>query len=157
MAILKTKKAFGWKKKILLPVVIAVVAILVMSGIAFAGYNFWSANAAVAVEEAMRVRVDGVWQDTGTYTWSASMFPGASVSKDFIVRNDGSADLGIIPTVSPISRNAGKITTQWNPSAKTTVSPGAANQQTFTLTITAAGDATPGTYSFDIWFERENP
>lgn len=151
------KKGLGLKRRILLPVLIAVVALIALSGVAYAGYQFWTANAEVEVQEAMAVYVDGGWEDSGAYTWDASMYPNTSASKGFIVRNNGTADLGIIPVVTPTSRNSGKITTSWSPAGKTTVQPGSGNQVTFTLTITAAGDATPNDYSFVISFERENP
>jgi type VI protein secretion system component VasK len=144
------------KKRIVIGTLVAIVAVLALAGGVFAAYNFWNASAEVKVTEAMAVYVDGSWHDPTTYTWEGTVSPGDSISKDFIVRNNGTADLGIIPVVDPVSRNAGKVLAEWD-KGKTTVSPESGAQVTFTLTINAAGDATPNTYPFNIYFEREDP
>lgn len=143
------------KKKILIPIALALVAVMLVGGVVYAAYNFWSGSANVTVQEAMAVYVDGAWQPTGTHTWAATMNPNETITKDYIVRNNGTANLDITPVATPPASADGKVTATWIPAVKTTVAPGQPAQQTFTLSIHAAGDAVPGVYGFTASFTRE--
>lgn len=133
-------------------IAIAVMVSLVLVGGVSAAYQFWAGTASVTVNEAMAVYVDAQWRDTNTYTWAVTAFPGAIVTKSFIVRNNGTASLTITPNATKTSGDDG-ITPSWDKGA-TLVLPGSGSQQTFVLSLTVAGDANPGERSFAITFER---
>uniref|UniRef100_A0A6M3L5C6 Uncharacterized protein n=1 Tax=viral metagenome TaxID=1070528 RepID=A0A6M3L5C6_9ZZZZ len=143
------------KKGIIIPIVLALVAVFLVGGVVYAAYNFWSGTAQATVQESMAVWVDGAWQPTGTYTWTETMSPGESKVKPHTVRNNGTASLGIMPVATPAASADGKVTATWNPAVKTTIA--GVTQTDFVLTIQAAGDAVPAVYTFTTSFTRENP
>jgi hypothetical protein len=158
----KKRKEFTlkiWKKRILLGVGIGVIALLALSGIAFAAYNFWQGQANVTVLEGMTVTkigdTGGVW-DGNTNTWTISALKaGESRSITFNVANTATSGSVIVtPVVSPPSW-AG-FTLAWTGAiypGGTTMNAGDVKDST--LTITALGDITPGSYAFTITYNRQ--
>lgn len=147
-------------KKVFMGAGIAVIALLVLVGGAFAAYNFWQGQANVTVLEGMTVvktaDTGGTW-DAGTSTWTiTALKPGESRSITFAVSNTASSGvLKITPMVTPASYPGFGLGWSDFP-ADGLVNAG--ETKTATFTIIAGGDVTPGSsYVFILNFTRESP
>lgn len=138
---------------------LAVLALALATGAAFAGYSFYSGSATVTVSEPMTVAPYYVSSDV---TWDGNNYtvnldPGKTVRLGWDVTNNGSVALNVKPSVTPGSGDGGNITTEWVMThdlgdGSQTVDP--AGTERFTLVIRANGSTAPGTYTFTITLDR---
>lgn len=152
------KKYF--KKKFVIPIIIAVVAILSLAGGVFA-YNFFNGQANVEVLEAITWQYigsgdPGVW-DNSAGTWTVSLYPGETKVLHLQFNNASTALINVNPTVTVISAPSG-----WNvPPAVFTCDfvsdtydvPGSGSCPA-NLQVMANTSAVPGTYTCSIVISR---
>lgn len=153
-------KSFLKKKWHRLPVGIITLILLVclVAGSAFAtdGFGFWSATAKVTVTEPMTVEYVGdpeMGWDAVTGILTADLDPNTGIEIIWQVTNDGVGQLKITPSVdNPYPT----VTANWLPADMTLggVPPFSGE---FCLSVYADGNTPPGTYTFQVSFERDTP
>jgi len=131
--------------------VAVLLALALVGGGVAAGFSVWTGTADVTVTECFTVSNlggdDGDFEGTPS-VWTVSMKPGESKTLDVRVSNSSSAALPI--TLTAVEAYA-SISATWLPSSGTIAG---GSYYDFTLTVTAAGDATPGTYTVNLGITR---
>lgn len=150
-------KSFLKKKWFGIPVGILAVlmALVLVAGSAFASYNVWMGNANVDVVESITVSNtgnDGGEEFTGSagdYAWDVSLYPGESRTLNVLVSNASSASLSI-----GVTFNSSHTALGVGSSGSGTVSVTGGGSEVLSLTVTADGDASPGSYTIFFKIER---
>jgi hypothetical protein len=145
-------------KRVGLGILIAIVALVTLSGAAFAAFTFWNAQAVVEVQEGVTIQnAEGDYLDFNMSaqppTVTAILKPGESQTCKLTVSNTAtSGSLTVAGLATPVADYAGKVTATWDGPA--VIAAGA--NTVFTLTLNAHGDAIPAAgYTFNVSFTRE--
>jgi len=127
---------------------------LISSGVAGAigGFSVWTGTADVTVTECFTVSNlggdDGDFVGADPSVWDVTMKPGES--KTLNVRVDNSSPAALPITLTAVEAYT-SINATWSPSSGVIAG---GSYYDFTLTVTATGDATPGTYTVDLGITR---
>ena len=136
-------------KRILLGLVLVAIFTILVS----AAYEFWVAQGEIVVNEAMTVTWDGGdgnW-DAATLTWTASGYPGESLTASFRVQNDGNEPLNVVATVV-VDQPVSGVTTAWQP---TSACINGGKHEVFELGVAISAEAAPETLLISFTFQRE--
>jgi len=133
--------------------VIALIATLVLSTVAYAVYYVWTGTAYLTVDEAIIIEYDsssnGVW-DEPTKTWTVHSYPGESKSITFNATNVSDGDLQVTASVSTPAYLE-DIVVSWIPYS---LCLGGGKHEEFTLEIDIGAEASVGSMEFTLKFGR---